>query len=128
MPLWVQYSLVVSGIIFGVSLAARLAYQQWAAWLAFFVVGIATAGVASGYLDTGKIVGAMALGAAIGFLAPEIWDAAYAQARKPRTWLYVGAVVVGLAAVWDSQVLGALLAVGIMVAGFRWLFRKTFRR
>ena len=48
-------------------------------------------------------------------------------ARRPRTWLWVGGIIFGLAALANPAILGQVLVFVGLVLGLRWIFRGLRR-
>ena len=122
-----SFLLLLAAIGFAACLAARLG-RTWHYWLC---AGCACFGWYLYAVNLGGIPGSQAFGnigagAIFGLLGPEIGEMIRGLARRPKTWGYVVLVVGGLVALANPQILGPILAIGIIVAGMRFVLARAF--
>ncbi len=130
---------VMSGIVFILSLAARLSWlwrdrpvrsqAQWVQrlrpWIHWILTGLATLAAITAAIVEGWWVFLAAGGGAV---APELWQGFRGLLKKPRTVAWLGGGLAALVALRNPQILGGVLTLGVIAFGIWTILGQPGRR
>lgn len=118
--------LILSFLPCGGALLARLRFWDWRAW--FFWAAISFTYFLGIWIYKSQEIAfhLVVLSSFLGFVAPDLWEALSVFLRQPRNlgWILVGASIVYL--LYQPQLLGSIMAIFIIILGFRIIIRPFF--
>jgi len=112
------------------AVVARLKYRRWQVWTIWGGICLFTFLIIwlFDHLPANQVILIVVAASAVGFVAPELWEALRAFLRKPRNIGWILLFGSSIYILFRPQLLGNLLTSGITALGLWIIIRPLFRK